>query len=285
MSEHYILTISCPDAANIVASVAGFVAGKGGFINELTQYGDPESKRFFLRMDWLAGENPPEKEAVETAFQSEVADRFQMTWQLRRANRKQRLILMVSKAGHCLNDLLHRYSTGSLPVDIPAVISNHEDLREIVEWHGLPFHYLPITKQTKMEQETQVWELFQHCEADLVVLARYMQILSPGLSAKLSGKAINIHHSFLPGFKGAKPYHQAHARGVKLIGATAHYVTDDLDEGPIIEQEVTRVDHAQTPDELVSIGRDIESVVLARAVKYHCEHRVLLNGNKTVVFK
>jgi formyltetrahydrofolate deformylase len=195
------------------------------------------------------------------------------------------MILMVSKAGHCLNDLLHRYRTGALPVEIPAVISNHEDLREIVEWHGVPFHYLPVTRETKMEQEAAVLKIFEDEKADLLVLARYMQILSPGLSAKLAGKAINIHHSFLPGFKGARPYHQAYERGVKLIGATAHYVTDDLDEGPIIEQEVTRVDHSQSPEELVAIGRDIESVVLARAVQYHCQHRVLLNGNKTVVFR
>jgi formyltetrahydrofolate deformylase len=285
MHEHYILTLSCPDAANIVAAVAGFVAKNGGFINESTQFGDATSSRFFLRMDWHAGETTPDKEAVEKAFTEEVADPFGMTWQLRRAGRKQRMILMVSKAGHCLNDLLHRYRTGALPVEIPAVISNHEDLREIVEWHGVPFHYLPVTRETKMEQEAAVLKIFEDEKADLLVLARYMQILSPGLSAKLAGKAINIHHSFLPGFKGARPYHQAYERGVKLIGATAHYVTDDLDEGPIIEQEVTRVDHSQSPEELVAIGRDIESVVLARAVQYHCQHRVLLNGNKTVVFR
>ena len=285
MSEHYILTLSCPDAANIVAKVSGFVAAQGGFILESTQYGDPISEHFFLRMDWQAGDATPDKEAIEKLFASQIAKPFNMKWQLRRKHRKQRVLLLVSKAGHCLNDLMHRYHTQTLPIEIPAVVSNHEDLRSIVEWHGVPFHYLPVTKESKPEQEATLLKLFEETGSDVMVLARYMQILSPKLSAKLAGRAINIHHSFLPSFKGAKPYHQAHERGVKLIGATAHYVTDDLDEGPIIEQELVRVDHSRTPEEFVAMGRDIESVVLARALQYHIQHRVLLNGNKTIVFR
>jgi formyltetrahydrofolate deformylase len=191
----------------------------------------------------------------------------------------------VSKFGHCLNDLLHRYHTGSLPIEIPAVISNHQDMRSIVEWHGIPYHYMAVDKKDKAAQEERVMEVIERAKADLVVLARYMQILSPGLCEHLAGRAINIHHSFLPSFKGASPYHQAFSRGVKIIGATAHYVTPDLDEGPIIEQSVERVDHTHRPEDLVAIGRDIENVVLARAVRWHTEHRVLLNGSKTVVFR
>lgn len=285
MVERYILTVSCPDAANIVASVASFISAQDAFINELMQYGDPLSGRFFLRMDFSVGGKTPDKDTLRAAFERVVAAPFQMEWQMRDAHRKQRVVILVSKFGHCLNDLMHRYHTGSLPVDIPAVISNHDDMRRMVEWHDIPYHHLPVSNETKPEQEEQIWRIVEETQADVVVLARYMQILSPELSAKLAGRAMNIHHSFLPSFKGAKPYHQAHARGVKIIGATAHYVTDALDEGPIIEQEIARVDHAHSPEQLVAIGRDVESVVLARALRYHIEHRVLLNGNKTVVFK
>ncbi len=281
----YILTITCPDAANIVASVASFISAQDAFINELTQYGDPVSGNFFLRMDFSVGDKTPDKDTLRAAFQRVVATPYQMEWHMRDAERKQRAVILVSKFGHCLNDLLHRFKTGSLPVDIPAVISNHDDMRSMTEWHGVPYHHLPVSPEDKAEQEAKLWKIIEENEADVVVLARYMQILSPELSKKLTGKAINIHHSFLPSFKGAKPYHQAHARGVKIIGATAHYVTDALDEGPIIEQEIARVDHAHTPEQLVAMGRDIESQVLARALAYHVEHRVLLNGNKTVVFK
>ncbi len=284
-AKRYILTLSCADAHGIVAAVSGFLAKHGGFIIESTQFGDPYTNRFFMRVDFSASDQTPDQATLTERFGNEIAAPYAMDWQLRDRACKQRVVIMVSKYEHCLNDLLHRYRVGSLPIEIPAVISNHEDLRSIVEWHGVPFHYLPVTKDTKAEQEAKVWKLIEECNADVVVLARYMQILSSQLSQKLAGRAINIHHSFLPSFKGAKPYHQAYERGVKLIGATAHYVTDDLDEGPIIDQEAVRVSHAQNPDELVAMGRDIESVVLARALKYHAEHRVLMNGNKTVVFK
>lgn len=285
MQRRYILTLSCQDKPGIVAAVSGFLFENQGFIIESTQFGDPSTERFFLRMDFSCGEKTPDKMALRKAFAEQVAKRFDMDWKIRDRNRKQRVIIMVSQFGHCLNDLMHRYRAGTLPIEIPAVISNHNDMRAMVEWHGIPYYHLPVTKDTKPQQEREVWRLMEEHEADLVVLARYMQILSPDLSQKLAGWAINIHHSFLPSFKGAKPYHQAYERGVKLIGATAHYVTDDLDEGPIIEQEVARVDHAHSPEAMVAIGRDIECVVLARAITYHIEHRVLLNGTKTVVFK
>ncbi len=286
MSEqrHYILTISCADIRGIVAAVSGFIAKSDGFIQESMQYGDPSTARFFQRIHFSCGEKTPPYDALVAAFQQEVGTPFAMTWSLHDVARKPRVVIMVSKFGHCLNDLLHRYQTGTLPVEIPAVISNHEDMRKLVEWHHIPFHFLPLGKDDKADQEAKVFDVVRNCAADLVVLARYMQILSPELSARLEGRCINIHHSFLPSFKGAKPYHQAHLRGVKLIGATAHYVTENLDEGPIIEQEVARVNHTFTPEALAAAGQDIENRVLARAVKLHCEHRVLLNGVKTVVF-
>jgi formyltetrahydrofolate deformylase len=208
-----------------------------------------------------------------------------MEWRIDDAAKRDRVLIMVSRFDHCLNDLLYRYRTGALAIDIPAIVSNHSDLASLAEWHRIPFHHLPVTAATKAAQEDKLMQLVDELGADLVVLARYMQVLSPDLCGRLRGRCINIHHSFLPSFKGAKPYHQAHARGVKLIGATAHYVTTDLDEGPIIEQAVERVDHTRTPEDLVAIGRDIESLVLAHAVRWHVERRVLLNGSKTVVFK
>ncbi len=283
--RHYILTIACKDVRGIVAAVSGFIAACDGFIQESMQYGDPSTGRFFQRIHFSCGPNTPEYQALFTSFQKEVGGPFSMDWELHDTARKPRVVIMVSKFSHCLNDLLHRYKTGTLPVEIVAVISNHEDLRSLVEWHEIPFHYLPVNADTKAKQEEDVLRIIAKQEAELVVLARYMQILSSELSAKLAGKCINIHHSFLPSFKGAKPYHQAHARGVKIIGATAHFVTENLDEGPIIEQEVARVDHTYTPEELVAVGQDIENRVLARAVKLHAEHRVLLNGVKTVVFR
>lgn len=284
MADHFILTITCPDTVGIVAAVSNFLTDSDCFITEAAQYGDPLSKRFFMRLVFTAGAMTPARPAFEKGF-ALVADRFQMIWQLYDMTQKPRVVIMVSKFGHCLVDLLHRYSTGQLAVEIPAVISNHQDMRSIVEWHGIPYHYMAVDKHHKADQEARVLDIIKHAEADLVVLARYMQILSSDMCAALRGKAINIHHSFLPSFKGAKPYHQAHARGVKIIGATAHYVTSDLDEGPIIEQGVERVDHTCTPEELVAIGRDIENVVLSRAVRWHVERRVLLNGARTVVFK
>jgi len=286
MSEKrsFVLTITCPDTVGIVAAVSGFLTQHDCFITEAAQFGDPLSRRFFMRIVFSAGALTPERQEFDKLF-SLIAARFQMIWTMNDQSRKPRVVIMVSKFGHCLVDLLHRYHTGQLPIDIPAVISNHQEMRSIVEWHGIPYHYLAVDKHDKAAQEARVTEVIDRAGADLVVLARYMQILSSDLSARLSGRAINIHHSFLPSFKGAKPYHQAHSRGVKIIGATAHYVTADLDEGPIIEQSVERVDHTHTPDDLVAIGRDIENLVLARAVRWHVEHRVLPNGSKTVVFK
>jgi formyltetrahydrofolate deformylase len=279
-----ILTITCPDTVGIIAAVTGFLSEHDAFITEAAQYGDPFSKRFFMRCVFILGALSPNKADLEKHFLL-VAQRFQMIWQMHDAARRARVVILVSKFGHCLNDLLHRYHSGSLPIDIPAVISNHHEMRSLVEWNAIPYHHLPVDPAGKDSQERAMFALLDDLEPDLVVLARYMQILSPQLSARLSGRCINIHHSFLPSFKGAKPYHQAHRRGVKLIGATAHYITGDLDEGPIIDQAVERVDHTHSPDDLVALGRDIENVVLARAVRYHIEHRVLLNGMKTVVFK
>ena len=283
-NPRYILTLSCKDIIGIVARVSGFLLQNDCFIIESAQFGDESTGNFFMRTVFEARPEAPSYDAWRQRFAS-VAEEFSMKWNLQDVAKKQRVLIMVSKQRHCLNDLLHRYVTGSLPMEIAAVASNHPDLEEMTRWYKIPFHHLPVTPETKMEQETAVYHLVKELNVDLVVLARYMQILSSGLSAKLKGKAINIHHSFLPSFKGAKPYHQAFDRGVKRIGATAHYVTDDLDEGPIIEQEVVAVDHTQSPSDLVAMGCDVENLVLARAVKYHLEHRVLLNGNKTVVFK
>jgi formyltetrahydrofolate deformylase len=279
-SPTYILTLSCPDRRGIVAAVSGFLAQADCFIQESANFGDPLSGTFFQRVVFSTDGTKPSRQSLEEGFEI-IARRFDMQWALYDAGLKARLVVLVSRFGHCLNDLLYRYRIGSLPVEIAAVVSNHTDFAEQVGWHGIPFHHWP----DKTDAEARLLTLVQEQDIDLVVLARYMQVLSPALCAALAGKAINIHHSFLPSFKGARPYHQAHARGVKLIGATAHYVTTDLDEGPIIEQAVERIDHRQTPDDMVAIGRDIENVVLARAVKLHVEHRVLLNGSKTVVFR
>ena len=280
----HILTITCPDRAGIVAAVTSFLAEQGAFITEAAQYGDPLSMRFFQRIVFNIGDRTLDRDGFAKAF-TPVAERFGMAWELHDAARKDRVLIAVSKFGHCLNDLLHRYSTGTLPIEVAGVVSNHDDMRAIVEWHGVPYHHLPVGKSDKAAQESRWLGLIDELNVDLVVLARYMQVLSEGACRRLSGRCINIHHSFLPSFRGAKPYHQAHQRGVKIIGATAHYVTPELDEGPIIEQAVERVDHTKTPDDLVAVGRDIEAVVLARAVQYHVERRVLLNGNKTVVFR
>ncbi len=281
----YILTLSCRDTRGIVAAVTGFLAEHEGFIIESTQFGDPSTGRFFMRVHFQAAQAAPEAILFREQFQQLVADRFGMEWELVNTSVKPRVLILCSKQLHCVNDLLHRYRTGSLKMEIPAVISNHEDARGIVEWSGIPFYHFPTTKENKAEVESNIRRVMAEQNIDLVVLARYMQILSPELSRDLRGRAINIHHSFLPSFKGAKPYHQAYERGVKIIGATAHYVTDVLDEGPIIEQEVSRVDHAQSPDTLVAIGEDIEARVLSRTVKFWLERRILLNGNKTVVFR
>jgi len=281
----YILTISCPDAVGIVFAVSGFLAERSCNIVDSAQFGDRVSGLFFLRIRFTAGTGAPSPDSLRIDFTAQVAERFAMTWKLHDAGRRQRVLIMVSKFGHCLNDLLYRYRTGYLPIEIPAIVSNHRDFYQLAAWHNIPFHHIPVGADNKAQQEERLLEIVEQEKIDLVVLARYMQVLSGALCERMAGRVINIHHSFLPSFKGAKPYHQAHTRGVKLIGATAHYVTSNLDEGPIIEQEAERVDHTMTPDDLVAIGRDIENVVLARAVRFHVEHRVLLNGNKTVVFR
>ncbi|MER2529902.1 MAG: formyltetrahydrofolate deformylase [Candidatus Competibacter denitrificans] len=280
-SLRYSLTITCPDQVGIVAAVSGLLAGHHGNIIESDQFSDTESGRFFMRLvfDLDAATEP----ALLADF-GVLAGRFQMVWRLYDPRRLPRVMILVSKAEHCLNDLLYRHRTGALRMDITAIVSNHRYLAHLAEWHALPFHHLPLGP-VKAQQERQILDLVEQTGTELVVLARYMQILSPELCAALAGRAINIHHSFLPGFKGAKPYHQAYTRGVKLIGATAHFVTANLDEGPIIEQEVERVDHAQTAEHLAAVGRDIENIVLARALHYYLERRVFLNGDKTVVLR
>ncbi len=278
----YVLTIACPDRVGIVAAVSNVLAGHRGNIVESDQFSDTESGRFFMRLVFDLDETT--EPALLADFEP-LARRFEMVWRLYDPRRLLRVMILVSKAEHCLNDLLYRHRTGALPMTITAIASNHTDLAHLAEWHAIPFHHLPVTAATKPEQERQILELVVSTGTELVILARYMQILSPELCRALAGRAINIHHSFLPGFKGAKPYHQAYARGVKLIGATAHFVTANLDEGPIIEQEVERVDHAHTPEQLAAVGRDIENIVLARALHYHLERRVFLNGGKTVVLR
>jgi formyltetrahydrofolate deformylase len=283
----YILTLSCLDQRGIVLRVAGFLAEHGCNIIDSDQFGDAESKLFFMRIHF-ALEEPNVLDATLRAGFDALCAELGASGQLHDAARKPRVLIMVSKIGHCLNDLLFRYRSGLLPVEIPAIVSNHMDFYQLAASYNIPFHHLPLEagagETGKLAQEARIIELLDRHKIDLVVLARYMQILSPGLCEALKGRAINIHHSFLPSFKGARPYAQAHRRGVKLIGATAHFVTGDLDEGPIIEQDVERVDHAMDVEALTAIGRDVESVVLARAVKWFVEHRILLNGDKTVVF-
>jgi formyltetrahydrofolate deformylase len=282
MQSTYVLTLSCQDKPGIVHAVSGFLLQHGGNIEEAAQYNDHDTGLFFMRVQFVCPSVPAA--ALQQAVQA-FAETHQMRWGLHGLHAPMRTVLLVSQQGHCLHDLLFRWKSGLLRLDIRAIVSNHRDFYQLAASYNIPFHHLPVTAATKAQVEARQLEIIEHEEAELVVLARYMQILSNGLCERLSGKAINIHHSFLPSFKGAKPYYQAHERGVKLIGATAHYVTADLDEGPIIEQDVARVDHSMTVDDLTAIGRDTESQVLARAVKWHSEHRVLLNGHKTVVFR
>ncbi len=279
----FVLTLSCADQPGIVAAIAGALAENGCNITDSAQFGDVNSGRFFMRVSFAAPGKFDKKKAQ--AMLAPIFDRFKMTAELHSTESRTRVLIMVSRFGHCLNDLLYRHRIGALPIEIPAIISNHRDFYQLAASHNIPFHYVPVTSETKEKQERRLLEIVEEEQIGLVVLARYMQVLSQSLCEELAGRAINIHHSFLPSFKGAKPYHQAHARGVKLIGATAHYVTSNLDEGPIIEQEVQRVDHAMSPEELVHVGRDVENLVLSRAVKWHVEHRVLLNGDRTVVFR
>jgi formyltetrahydrofolate deformylase len=280
LNDSYVVTLSCPDRPGIVHAVAGALLLAGCNITDSQQYGSQATGTFFMRV-----------EATTTASQAElhtsldpVARAFEMQLTLNPAGRKVRTLLMASKSAHCLNDLLFLQRSGTLPIEIPAIVSNHQDLEGLAEFYGIPFHHIPVTPETKVDAEDALRAIMAENDVELTVLARYMQVLSDSLCTDLTGKAINIHHSFLPSFKGAKPYHQAHARGVKLIGATAHYVTAALDEGPIIEQEVIRVDHRRTAEQFVQMGRDVEGRTLAQAVQWHAEHRVLLDGNRTVVF-
>ncbi len=283
----YILTLSCDDRPGIVHAVTGFIAKLDANVVDSAQFGDPSTNRFFMRVHFTTSSEDlsTNLKFLRSHFAASLATDFGMDWELHDANVKPRVLMMVSKIGHCLNDLLFRWSTGQLPIEIPAIVSNHKDFRHLAASYNIPFHYLPVTKETKAAQEEKVWELHRAEDIDLVVLARYMQVLSPTLCGRVSGKAINIHHSFLPSFKGAKPYFQAYDRGVKLIGATAHYVTSDLDEGPIIEQGVERVDHNLDVKALTTVGSTVECVTLARAVRWHAERRIIINGKKTVVFK
>ena len=282
MRHTHVLTLSCQDRPGIVHAVSGFLLEHGGNIEEAAQYNDHDTGLFFMRVQFACNQLTHDDLSLHLKL---FAEGFSMRWSLHPLAQPMRCVIFVSKEGHCLNDLLFRWKSGLLPLDIRAIISNHRDFYQLAASYNVPFHHIPVTATSKPQVEAKQLEIIQGEGAELVVLARYMQVLSNDLCRELAGRAINIHHSFLPSFKGAKPYYQAHDRGVKLIGATAHYVTADLDEGPIIEQDVARVDHTDTVEDLTALGRDTESQVLARAVKWHSEHRVLLNGHKTVVFK
>jgi formyltetrahydrofolate deformylase len=282
---HLRLVASCPDHVGILARVAGFIADQGANITAANQYEDVRSKTFFMRYGIELLDTEQSVSAFKSAF-SPIANELQMDWRLSDLSKKQRVVLLVSKFDHCLAYLLHRWKVGDLSIDIPCVISNHEKLRELVEWYGIPFHYVPVPKEADAKQAAfeKTAELIEHVDPDTIVLARYMQIFPPWLCTKYRHKVINIHHSFLPSFIGAKPYHQADVRGVKLIGATCHYVTEDLDAGPIIEQDVVRVSHSDSIEEMMRLGKDVENTVLARGLRYHLEDRVLVHGNKTILF-
>jgi len=277
----WVLSLSCPDRPGIVHAVAGLLAEHGGNITESQQFGDALSGLFFMRVQVDSAASTEDLEAALTR----LAERFSMTWNLDVDGRRMRTLVLVSTAAHCLHDLLFRQQSENLPIDIVGVVGNHPDLAGLAEFYGVPFHHIPVAAATKADAEAALLALVAELDVELVVLARYMQILSDDLCRALAGRAINIHHSFLPSFKGARPYAQAHDRGVKLIGATAHYVTGDLDEGPIIEQDVERVDHSRTAEDLVALGQDVERRALARAVRWHAEHRVLLDGHRTIVFR
>lgn len=286
MTDSYILTFTAVDRVGLVAAVTGFLAEHDGFILDSQQYADLEQERFFMRVEFKgAGDKFPASLDALTRKFATIGKQYALDWTLVSGAEKPNIVIAVSKGSHCLNDLLHRWKTGGLPVNIVGVVSNHQSLRDLSEWHDVPFHYLPVTGDNRAEQEQAILDVMERGQADYLILARYMQILSDDLSARLAGRCINIHHSFLPGFKGAKPYHRAHERGVKLIGATAHFVSGELDEGPIIEQAVERVDHRASVEEMIRIGRDIEAQVLAKAVKWVGERRILLNGTRTVVFR
>ncbi|MDQ0677732.1 formyltetrahydrofolate deformylase [Arthrobacter pascens] len=281
--EH-VLTLDCPEAPGIVHAVSGFLLEHGCDIIDNKQFGDRSEGHFFMRVHFASDGDDSTVDKLRAAF-APLGEKYGMRWQLEKHRSRRRVLIMVSKFGHCLNDLLFRARNGELPVDVVAVVSNHTDHQTLVEWHGIPFFHLPVTAATKPAAEARLLELVDEFDVELVVLARYMQVLSDGLTRKLDGRAINIHHSFLPSFKGAKPYHQAYARGVKTVGATAHYVNGELDEGPIIAQQVVEVDHTYGPEDLVAAGRDTECKALSNAVRWHCEGRIILNGNRTIVLK
>jgi formyltetrahydrofolate deformylase len=282
----WILTFACTDRGGIVAAVTGELAQAGGFILESQQFADLDSGQFFMRLVFTGADDRfVDDEAAIRGWLAPIAERFAFDWSVQPGDRRMRVLIACSSTSHCLNDLLHRWSIGALPIEPVGVVSNHDKLRALAEWHGVAFHHLPVDAANRAGQERAILDLMAATGAELLVLARYMQVLSPEMVAAVEGRAINIHHSFLPSFKGAKPYHQAHARGVKLIGATAHYVTSDLNEGPIVEQAAERVDHRAGVDQLIAMGRDIEAQVLARAVAWIAERRVLPNGARTVVFR
>ncbi len=285
--RRYTLTLSCPDRVGIVAAVSGFVAQHGGFIVEASYHTDQETQRFFMRQEIRADSLPFDAAELRARFATLAAE-FEMSWQVSDSAAKKRVVILVSRQDHCLNDLLHRWRSRELEVEIPCVISNHEDLRGFVEWHGIPFHHVPLpnnNEQAKSAAFAEIAKQFDAVRGDIMVLARFMQIVPPDLCERYAGRIINIHHSFLPSFAGAKPYHQAYQRGVKLIGATCHYASAELDAGPIIEQDTMRIDHGDTVEDMVRYGKDIEKAVLARGLRYHVEDRVLVCGNKTIVFR
>ncbi|MBW9065059.1 formyltetrahydrofolate deformylase [Rhizobium herbae] len=280
--KSYVLTVSCKSTRGIVAAITGYLAEEGCYITDSSQFDDLETGLFFMRLTFISQEGAS-LDKLTAGFEA-VKTRFGMTADIRDSEQRMKVLLMVSRFGHCLNDLLYRWKIGALPIDIVGVISNHFDYQKVVVNHDIPFHHIPVTKANKAQAEARMMDVVEQTGTELIVLARYMQILSDAICQKMSGQIINIHHSFLPSFKGANPYKQAYERGVKLIGATAHYVTADLDEGPIIEQDIARITHAQSAEDYVSIGRDVESQVLARAVHAHIHHRTFINGNRTVVF-
>ncbi|MFD2191634.1 formyltetrahydrofolate deformylase [Pistricoccus aurantiacus] len=282
-ADTWILAAQCPSRLGTVDVVTRFLKESRCYITELNSFDDRLNCRFFIRVEFRPEEDGFDSEVFQAEFAARAAE-FDMSFELTPPGRRLPVVIMVSKADHCLNDLLYRYRTGQLPIDVRAVVSNHPDLEPLAAWHGIPYHHCPITAETKPQQEAEVWRIIQEAGAELVILARYMQVLSPEMSERLSGWAINIHHSLLPGFKGAKPYHQAYEKGVKLVGATAHYINDDLDEGPIITQRVEPVDHSYYPEDMVAKGQDVECLALARAVGYHVERRVFLHARRTVVF-
>lgn len=285
MKSHcYRLIVSCPDRVGLVAAVSTFLAEQGGLICEANYYRDPETNWFFMRQVILAESLAYDADELKKRFRP-LAEEHQMNWRITDTIVPKKVVMLASKQAHCLSDLLYRWRSKEIAFDIPAVISNHDDLRSYVEWHNIPYHHVPVTSETKAEQFAEIERLIDNSDADVIVLARYMQILPPNLCEKFAGRIINIHHSFLPAFVGAKPYHQAAERGVKLIGATCHYVTSDLDAGPIIEQDVVRISHHDSIPDLIRKGKDVEKTVLAHGLRYHLEDRVLLHGNKTIVFE